>query len=127
MLHELSVRRDKNDKKEVVVGLKLADSWGKVEVTESIIACAFKHIIIRSNDAGRGVMKGDDYRDGKKTDEDVKSAVLAKFKAMSELQKYEFRTKGQAMSKEEKAIKTLDALTDEELEHVMALRQAKKK
>ncbi len=123
MLHELSVRASKEDKKEVIVGLELEDKWGEVEVTESIVACAFKHIIIRCNDAGRSVMKSDDYKNKKLTDEDVKKTVLAKFKAMTTLQKYEFRTKGQAMSKVEKVNKGMADLSEEELANVIAKAQ----
>lgn len=126
MQHDLSIRKNKDDKVEVIVSLELADKWDEVEVNESIVACAFKHIIIRANDAGRSVMKGEDYRDGKKNDDDVKKAVLSKFEKMLTLQKYEFRTKGQALSKVEKNEKTMKSMSDEELLESEARLQAMK-
>ena len=46
MIHELAVRANKADKKEVKVQLNLPDSFDKAKVTESLVACAFRHIIL---------------------------------------------------------------------------------
>jgi hypothetical protein len=130
MKHSLSIRESKDSKKEVVVELNLPDTFDKAKVTESLVACAFRHIIIRANDAGRSVMKSADYREKRLTDDDVKRKTLEKFNDLLTNQKYQFRTKGQAMTKEEKAIKSMTDMSTAELENMQVeldkLKQAKK-
>ena len=121
--HSLSIRESKDSKKEVVVELNLPDTHADAKVTESLIACAFRHIIIRANDAGRSVMKSTDYKEKRLNDDDVKRKVLAKFNDLLTNQKYEFRTKGQAMSKPEKINKDMADLSPEELAGIIAKAQ----
>lgn len=130
MLHSLSIRESKGDKKEVVVELNLPDKFDQAKVTESLITCAFRHIIIRANDAGRSVMKSADYKEKRLGDDDVKKKVLAKFNDLLTNQRYEFRTKGQALTDVEKASKSMAKMSVDELENMQAeldkLKQAKK-
>ena len=120
MLHSLSIRESKDAKKEVVVELNLPDKYSDAKVTESLIACGFRHIIIRANDAGRSVMKSTDYKEKRLNDDDVKRKTLEKFNDLLTNQKYQFRTKGQAMTKTEKINKGMADLTDQELADVIA-------
>ena len=123
MKHSLSIRESKDSKKEVVVELTLPDKFDDAKVTESLVTCGFRHIIIRANDAGRSVMKSADYKEKRLTDDDVKRKTLAKFNDLLTNQRYEFRTKGQALSKPEKINKDMADLSPEELAGIIAKAQ----
>ena len=119
MQHEMVVRANAKSKHEVVVQLNLPDTFDKAEITESLVTCAFRHIIIRANDAGRTLMASDDYKSKKVTDADVSKKVQDKFNEMLNNQRYIFRTKGQQMSKVEKTTKNMTGMTDEELQEII--------
>jgi hypothetical protein len=123
MQHSLSIRESKDSKKEVVVELNLPDKYSDAKVTESLVACAFRFIIIRATDTGRGVMKSADYKEKRLGDDDVKRKCLEKFNDMLTNQRYEFRTKGQALSKPEKINKDMADLSPEELAGIIAKAQ----
>lgn len=126
MLHEIVIRQT-GSKKELGVELQIPDKFADVARDESNAACAIKFRIVRATDKGRVMINSTDYKEGRVKDEDIIIVVKNQFKAKYS---YDFRTRGQAMTKVEKASKSMADMSIDELENMQKeidkLKQAKK-